>query len=164
VSVLGVTGLIVVGAVIAPVAIFAAFACLVMLYRPAQAERQASVKQPSVERQVAPGGITAKTLWTRYVTLKTMNDKINPEVKLYVDQREHPIYNWSVGTQGFSTPAQVRANYFQVKAALVTACLSGDVDIFQYGTGIRLTVGNNLYWADVFWGVAHFFVTHFVPI
>lgn len=95
------------------------------------------------------GGITAKTLWTRYVTLRTIDGKINPEVALYADRRERPIYNWMVGTPGFTTPAQIRANHDNVKAALVTASLSGEVDIFQYGTGISLTAGHAVYWADV---------------
>ena len=95
------------------------------------------------------GGITAKTLWTRYVTLGAINRKINPEVMLYVDRRERPMYNWMVGTPGFTTPAQIRANSQHVKDALVTACLSGEVDIFQYATGTHLTAGHPIYWADV---------------
>jgi hypothetical protein len=95
------------------------------------------------------GGMTAKALWTRYITLSRIDAYINPEVLLYVDQRHYPIYNWMMGAPGFTTPAQIRSNYQNVKASLVTACLSGQVDIFQYRTGVPLVTGNNIFWADV---------------
>jgi hypothetical protein len=97
----------------------------------------------------AVGGMTAKALWTRYVTLRNIDIAINPEPLLYTDQRTHPISNWLMGTQGFSTPAQIRTHYQDVKTALVTACLSGQTDIFQYGTGLYLTAGHAIYWRDV---------------
>ncbi len=95
------------------------------------------------------GGIAAKTLWTRFIRLRKLNEKINPHVTLYIDQQEHPIYNWMMGAPGFTTPAQIRANQVQVKDALKRACLSGAVDIFQYGTGIRLGAGHYMFWSDV---------------
>jgi hypothetical protein len=95
------------------------------------------------------GGIVAKTLWTRYVWFRKLDKRINPLVALYVDQQEHPIRNWMVGASGFTTPAQIRAHHVQVKEALKRACLSGAVDIFQYGTGVRLGAGSNIYWSDV---------------
>lgn len=97
----------------------------------------------------AVGGMTAKALWTRYVTLRNIDITINPEPLLYTDQRTHPISNWLMGTQGFSSPAQIRAHYQDVKTALVTACLSGQVDIFQFGTGLYLTAGHAIFWRDV---------------
>jgi hypothetical protein len=95
------------------------------------------------------GGIAAKTLWTRFIRLRKLNEKINPHVTLYIDQQEHPIYNWMMGAPGFTTPAQIRAHQVQVKDALKRACLSGAVDIFQYGTGIRLGAGHYMFWSDV---------------
>lgn len=106
-------------------------------------------KPSTIAALCVAGGMTAKFLWTRHVTLRRINEKINPHVKLCVDQQERPIYNWMIGSPGFTTPAQIRANYQQVRAALVIACLSGEVDIFQYGTGNRLTAGHAIYWADV---------------
>ncbi len=95
------------------------------------------------------GGIAAKTLLTRFIRLRKLNEKINPNVALYIDQQEHPIYNWMMGAPGFTTPAQIRAHQVQVKEALKRACLSGAVDIFQYGTGIQLGAGHYIYWSDV---------------
>jgi len=95
------------------------------------------------------GGVAARTLWTRCVRLRKLDEKINPNVALYIDQQEHPIYNWMMGAPGFTTPAQIRAHQVQVKESLKRACLSGVVDIFQYGTGIRLGAGHYMYWSDV---------------
>lgn len=95
------------------------------------------------------GGIAVKALWTRHVTLGKIDKKINPDVVLYVDQTRHPIYNWMMGAPGLSTPAQIRANLKSVKSALITACLSGEIDIFQNRTGNRLTASDPMYWADV---------------
>ena len=95
------------------------------------------------------GGLTAKTLWTRYVTLRRIDERIRPAVRLFVDQREHPICNWMMGAVGFSTAGQIRANFPAVRAALSTACLAGELDIFQYATGVSLTAGHPIYWADV---------------
>lgn len=106
-------------------------------------------KTSTIAALCVAGAMTAKTLWTRYVTLRKINEKIMPKVTLYVDQRAHPIYSWMMGAPGCTTPAQIRANYQKVKSALVTACLSGEVDIFQYGTGNPLTSADRIYWADV---------------
>jgi len=95
------------------------------------------------------GGLAAKALWTRFIRLRKLNEKINPNVALYIDQQEHPIYNWMMGAPGFTTPAQIRAHQVQVKEALKRACLSGAIDIFQYGTGLRLGAGHYIYWSDV---------------
>jgi hypothetical protein len=97
----------------------------------------------------AVGGMAVKTLWTRYVILRNIDIAINPEPLLYTDQRTHPVSNWLMGTPGFSTPAQIRSHYQEVKEALVTACLSGQLDVFQTGTGLYLTTGRAMYWRDV---------------
>lgn len=95
------------------------------------------------------GCAAARALWTRCITLKNIDQNINPEVKLYIDRRESPIYNWMMGASGFTTPAQIRSNLQRVKDALAQACLSGQVAVFQYRTGNQLMAGNPIYWADV---------------
>lgn len=97
----------------------------------------------------AVGGMVAKTLWTRYVTLRNIDKAINPEPLLNMDQRAHPVSNWKVGAEGFSAPVQIRAHYSDVKNALKTACLAGEVDVFQRRTGLHLTAGCAIYWSDV---------------
>jgi hypothetical protein len=95
------------------------------------------------------GCAVAKTLWTRFVTLRNIDVALNPEPLLYADQRVRPISSWMVGAPGFSTLAQIRAHCSEVRAALSAACLSGRVDIFQSRTGLYLTAGRAMYWADV---------------
>jgi hypothetical protein len=96
-----------------------------------KATRTIPAKVVAIAGLCVVGCMAAKALWTRYVTLRSIDNAINPEPLLYTDQRLHPISNWMMGIAGFSTPAHIRAHYQDVKAALVTACLSGQVDIFK---------------------------------
>lgn len=94
------------------------------------------------------GGLTVRSLWTRYVTLGNIEAKINPAVLLYVDQKTRPLYAWMVGERGFETPAHIRVHYQEVKHSLAVACLAGHVDIFHCRTGVLVHAGN-IYWQDV---------------
>jgi hypothetical protein len=80
---------------------------------------------------------TVRALWTRYVTLRSINNTINPAAMMNIDMSDRPMYNWRVGEQGYITASQIRAHYADAGREFINACSAGRVDIYRYEPGVN---------------------------
>lgn len=105
---------------------------------------------------VSLGG-AAKTLWTRYVTLGRIERQLFPTLAMHSDDAPRPIYNWMMSD--WPTCAAIRATKnahegtYLLKEQLRIDAVARNVDVYEYGTEIKVPTGKTVTWNDILYSI-----------